>query len=707
MFKGAKVFRDNVHGYIKVPLPLVKDFIDTDVFQRLRFIEQTGMRVLYPSARHDRFIHSLGTFHLGQKAYEGFEYNVRQYYSNLEDAHRNHYNVYDDTEKNRLFWDKCKILFLIACLLHDCGHAPFSHTMEFVYQKEPKDSEELSLEDKIKQYYNTGEFVADFVAQKSGNEHERMGALLVFTEFRKKINNLIHENFGPEDDDNVEFVARMILGCKYRADNRKNQIKNCLISLLNSSSIDVDSLDYIIRDSKLSGIDNMAVDVDRLLSALTIVEKTTFDNKFINTSVRTNILEEGKLLYTQDDKAGIKALCIGKSTISEFNGTFKGKLILRGRMKFLEERELKGGMFKLNGTRLDKIVPSPDFSHVELDATIESPIKIEGSLIETGDGFNGFLEGTCRNITFNDSYVEGNITGKFSGSMLGNYKQAGGKLSCELGFHKSSLSVLQNVVSARNYEYQWIYSHHKVVYYSNYLLIDLFRRSIKYLLEETGGNTEEHEKVAESILSWKTMITDEDNENEPVELFNRLFYRTSDSDLVSLYKECYLRCLKKKDNPDFSKLLKEYFSRQYRKSVWKSYAEYSLFFSDLSDTEKLRLYTLIKSKPVIWSGTKYGYFDKEWNDKFADLGMYDVVWVDGYSKLKRLEPDRTFILFKDNPINFRTVSYEKDIKDTQHINLFYLYYNAEEPISKTSIAGLKEFLKQKLNEYIVGAETIK
>lgn len=67
-----KIFRDNVHGYIYVPMDICTKIIDTKIFQRLRNIEQTGMRILFPSARHDRFSHSLGTYHLSIKAFEAF-----------------------------------------------------------------------------------------------------------------------------------------------------------------------------------------------------------------------------------------------------------------------------------------------------------------------------------------------------------------------------------------------------------------------------------------------------------------------------------------------------------------------------------------------------------------------------------------------------------------------------------------------------------
>ena len=67
----VKSIKDAIHGYIRLEEPFWK-IIDTAEFQRLKWIEQTSYGVLYPSARHDRFIHSIGVYHLGQKAIQGF-----------------------------------------------------------------------------------------------------------------------------------------------------------------------------------------------------------------------------------------------------------------------------------------------------------------------------------------------------------------------------------------------------------------------------------------------------------------------------------------------------------------------------------------------------------------------------------------------------------------------------------------------------------
>ena len=61
-----KTIRDPMYGYIKIDYPFTV-LIDTEEFQRLRNIRQTGYQSLYPSALHNRFVHSLGVFHLGRE----------------------------------------------------------------------------------------------------------------------------------------------------------------------------------------------------------------------------------------------------------------------------------------------------------------------------------------------------------------------------------------------------------------------------------------------------------------------------------------------------------------------------------------------------------------------------------------------------------------------------------------------------------------
>jgi len=112
-----KEFRDPVHGYISVPAHWCSTFIDTPIFQRLRHIEQTSMRPLYPSAHHDRFIHSLGVYHLATTAFEYLKRNT------------------DEAVLDGVKLAEYEQTFRIAALMHDCAHACFSHAFETHYSK--------------------------------------------------------------------------------------------------------------------------------------------------------------------------------------------------------------------------------------------------------------------------------------------------------------------------------------------------------------------------------------------------------------------------------------------------------------------------------------------------------------------------------------------------------------------------------------------
>ena len=78
-----KIFRDPIYGYISIPEKYCERFIDTAIFQRLRRIEQTSMRVLYPTAHHDRFAHSIGVYYLGQLAFSYLEKNSKDFFNDI------------------------------------------------------------------------------------------------------------------------------------------------------------------------------------------------------------------------------------------------------------------------------------------------------------------------------------------------------------------------------------------------------------------------------------------------------------------------------------------------------------------------------------------------------------------------------------------------------------------------------------------------
>lgn len=261
----VKSIKDAIHGYIRLEEPFWK-IIDTAEFQRLKWIEQTSYRVLYPSARHDRFIHSIGVYHLGQKAIQGFLNNC------------------DD--KDAEIVKKYKYSFLLACLLHDIGHAPFSHTCEnlFSYKEKIGDknsniNREFLAEIKSHLYDSVyAVFEKDYFSLIIKNPpavHEIMSSIITCRKFSD------YSIFFANDDIGflyLDLIVRSIIGCCYsykRTDNEEIRlelgIKNCLIRLLNSSTVDVDKLDYIARDTQMSGYDSIVLDNKRLLDNVCIV----------------------------------------------------------------------------------------------------------------------------------------------------------------------------------------------------------------------------------------------------------------------------------------------------------------------------------------------------------------------------------------------------------------------------------------------------
>ena len=107
MVNKKKIFNDPIYGFISIPHELILDLIDHRYFQRLRRIKQLGLTdFVYPGALHTRFHHALGCTFLMQQAIA----SLRQ--------------------KGHEITETENIGAIIAILLHDIGHGPFSHALE-------------------------------------------------------------------------------------------------------------------------------------------------------------------------------------------------------------------------------------------------------------------------------------------------------------------------------------------------------------------------------------------------------------------------------------------------------------------------------------------------------------------------------------------------------------------------------------------------
>lgn len=243
-----KKMRDPIYGYISIENDIIRDIIDTPNFQRLRNVVQTSYSPLYASAVHNRFIHSLGVYYLGTLVSRSFEKSCKEI------------TVLDTQKVSRYIK-----LFQYACLLHDVGHAPFSHTGEEFYLDANSSREQLHsaivglTEDKT---------LAREISNKnySAAPHELMSAIVALRVFSHIFNSSAEKS----------FFARCICGYLYTETEMENSFLNCLISMLNSSFIDVDKLDYLIRDAYITGFDTVSIDYKRLLGSVKIV---CFDTK--------------------------------------------------------------------------------------------------------------------------------------------------------------------------------------------------------------------------------------------------------------------------------------------------------------------------------------------------------------------------------------------------------------------------------------------
>lgn len=207
-----KIINDPIYGFVTIPYEIVFDLIEHPWFQRLRRIRQLGLTSLvYPGAHHTRFHHAIGAMHLATLA--------------VEELRLKGFTISEDEAQG----------VIIAVLLHDIGHGPFSHALE------------NSIVDNI--------------------SHEDIS--LVF------MNKL-----------NVQFKGKLKTAIQIFTNTYPKKFLHQLVS----SQLDMDRLDYLRRDSFYTGVSEGIISSDRIIKMLTIVndelaieEKGIYSvEKFIN-----------------------------------------------------------------------------------------------------------------------------------------------------------------------------------------------------------------------------------------------------------------------------------------------------------------------------------------------------------------------------------------------------------------------------------------
>lgn len=215
--------RDPIHGPIQVS-DEEKKVIDSPFIQRLRSIKQTGFAELaFPGATHNRYTHSLGAFHLAGQVFN----LVFKEFPWASDAERN----------------KFRSILRMAALLHDVGHGPLSHAIE------------AAMPDK-----------KDVVGGEGQATHEDYTEAIIL---RSSLNRVLSEVFGSE--------LPLAVVSLVRGENRKPEYFRAgqdslnlfpIMSSLISGELDVDRMDYMVRDSLYCGAPYGQFDRDWIFSNL-------------------------------------------------------------------------------------------------------------------------------------------------------------------------------------------------------------------------------------------------------------------------------------------------------------------------------------------------------------------------------------------------------------------------------------------------------
>ena len=204
MINKRKIINDPVFGFLTIPNDLLFDVLQHPYVQRLSRIRQLGLSYLvYPGAMHSRFGHSLGAMHLMQEAIQSLRL------------------------KGVEITEEEATAAMIAILLHDVGHGPFSHVLEH------------TLVD--------------------GVTHEDISLLMM-----ERINRDLSTKYSVQNTDPIGGPLDLAISIF------KNEYPKHFLHQLISSQLDVDRMDYLCRDSFFTGVQEGRVASERLLKMLDV-----------------------------------------------------------------------------------------------------------------------------------------------------------------------------------------------------------------------------------------------------------------------------------------------------------------------------------------------------------------------------------------------------------------------------------------------------
>ena len=211
--------RDPVHGFIEID-EWERDIINHPAFQRLRRIKQLAWTdMVYPGATHTRFEHSLGVMHVATRLFDAI-------------CARSNELLTQELQYNDGGLERQRRLIRLAALLHDVGHAPFSHAAEEI----------LPFNDRTQKRYT----------------HEQYSAAIA----EHALADVIEDH--PINRQNYRLRVEEVRDFFLEAPSREGLLWRDLIS----SQMDADRMDYMLRDSHHAGVSYGRYDLDRIVATV-------------------------------------------------------------------------------------------------------------------------------------------------------------------------------------------------------------------------------------------------------------------------------------------------------------------------------------------------------------------------------------------------------------------------------------------------------
>jgi len=220
------IIYDNIHGYINID-SIASSIIDTSIFQRLRNIHQTGVLYLvFPTATHTRFEHSIGTYHLAKKLIT----NISNKQPEL--------NITDEIIE----------LISIAGLCHDLGHLMFSHLFDDQFLPNLPNYNDLKLKTNNITHENRSINLLNYLVETEN------------IKLNKNQLKIIGDLINPKESNYSKWES-------------KYQIGKWIFQIISNplNSIDVDKFDYLTRDTQSVGL-KCGFDFNRIINDAKVID---------------------------------------------------------------------------------------------------------------------------------------------------------------------------------------------------------------------------------------------------------------------------------------------------------------------------------------------------------------------------------------------------------------------------------------------------